>query len=131
MIFLFSKPINALLLVDENVIATGDDEGTLKLWDMRKSTSFMSLKHHEDYISDITADPMKRTLLTSRYWANGKETHCFKNGIGLHFQSFSKGECKCLLKPSLTLKLSTTFTKYLKALFFFLFLCMLMDANHP
>ncbi|XP_060791856.1 WD repeat-containing protein 55 [Neoarius graeffei] len=60
-----SKPINALLLVDENVIATGDDEGTLKLWDMRKSTSFMSLKHHEDYISDITADPMKRTLLTS------------------------------------------------------------------
>ncbi|XP_053096355.1 WD repeat-containing protein 55 isoform X2 [Pangasianodon hypophthalmus] len=60
-----SKPINALLLVDENVVATGDDEGTLKVWDMRKSTSFMSLKHHEDYISDIVADPAKRTLLTS------------------------------------------------------------------
>ncbi|KAF4077244.1 hypothetical protein AMELA_G00205810 [Ameiurus melas] len=60
-----SKPINALLVVDENVVATGDDEGTLKVWDMRKSTSFMSLKHHEDYISDIAADPAKRTLLTS------------------------------------------------------------------
>ncbi|TTU76951.1 WD repeat-containing protein 55 [Bagarius yarrelli] len=60
-----SDPINALLLVDENVVATGDDEGTLKVWDMRKSTAFMSLKHHEDYISDITADSAKRTLLTS------------------------------------------------------------------
>lgn len=75
LIFLFSKPINALLLVDENVIATGDDEGTLKVWDMRKSTSFMSLKPHEDYISDIAADPEKRTLLASRYCANSKGTH--------------------------------------------------------
>ncbi|KAL6470467.1 hypothetical protein MHYP_G00215860 [Metynnis hypsauchen] len=60
-----SKPINALRLVDENVIATGDDEGTLKVWDMRKGTSFMSLKHHEDYISDIAVDQAKKTLLTS------------------------------------------------------------------
>ncbi|XP_058272442.1 WD repeat-containing protein 55 isoform X3 [Hemibagrus wyckioides] len=60
-----SKPINSLLLVDENVVATGDEEGTLKVWDMRRSTSFMSLKHHEDYISDIAADSAKRILLTS------------------------------------------------------------------
>lgn len=63
-----------MLLVDENVVATGDDEGTLKVWDMRKDTTFMSLKHHEDYISDITADSAKRTLLTSRYANNSKET---------------------------------------------------------
>ncbi|XP_066502467.1 WD repeat-containing protein 55 [Hoplias malabaricus] len=60
-----STSINALLLVDENVLATGDDEGTLKVWDMRKGTSFMSLKHHEDYISDIAIDQGKKTLLTS------------------------------------------------------------------
>ncbi|XP_076836271.1 WD repeat-containing protein 55 [Brachyhypopomus gauderio] len=60
-----SKPINALLLVDENILATGDDEGTLNVWDMRKGTAFMSLKHHEDYISDMAIDQAKRTLLTS------------------------------------------------------------------
>lgn len=57
--------INALLLVDENLFATGDDEGTLKVWDLRKGTSFMDLKHHEDYISDIAVDQAKKMLLTS------------------------------------------------------------------
>ncbi|KAL0993966.1 hypothetical protein UPYG_G00116210 [Umbra pygmaea] len=60
-----SVPINAMLLVDENVLATGDDGGTLKVWDMRKGTSFMDMKHHDDYISDIAVDAAKRTLLTS------------------------------------------------------------------
>lgn len=64
--YLTSVPINALLLVDENVLATGDDGGTLKVWDMRKGTSFMDLKHHDDYISGIAIDQAKRMLLTSR-----------------------------------------------------------------
>nr|XP_046236102.1 WD repeat-containing protein 55 [Scatophagus argus] len=58
-------PINSLLLVDENILATGDDRGTLKVWDMRKGTAIMDLKHHEDYISDITVDQAKRILLTA------------------------------------------------------------------
>ncbi|XP_042371885.1 WD repeat-containing protein 55 [Plectropomus leopardus] len=58
-------PINCLLLVDENILATGDDGGTLKVWDMRKGTAIMDLKHHEDYISDITVDQAKRILLTT------------------------------------------------------------------
>ncbi|KAL4844765.1 hypothetical protein H8958_019103 [Nasalis larvatus] len=29
-------PINSLLLVDENVLATGDDTGGIRLWDQRK-----------------------------------------------------------------------------------------------
>uniref|UniRef100_A0A3P8TRP6 WD repeat-containing protein 55 n=1 Tax=Amphiprion percula TaxID=161767 RepID=A0A3P8TRP6_AMPPE len=58
-------PINSLLLVDENIVATGDDGGTLKVWDMRKGTSIMDLKHHEDYISDIAVDQAKRILLTA------------------------------------------------------------------
>ncbi|RXN04759.1 WD repeat-containing 55 [Labeo rohita] len=63
---IFSRvPINAMLLVDENIFATGDDEGTLKVWDMRRGTSFMDLKHHDDYISDITVDQAKRILLTA------------------------------------------------------------------
>ncbi|KAF7643835.1 hypothetical protein LDENG_00232450 [Lucifuga dentata] len=59
------NPINSLLLVDENTLATGDDGGTLKVWDMRKGTAIMDLKHHEDYISDITVDQAKRILLTA------------------------------------------------------------------
>lgn len=39
----------------------------LKVWDMRKGTDIMDLKHHEDYISDITVDQAKRILLTARY----------------------------------------------------------------
>lgn len=59
--------INALLLVDENIFATGDDDGMLKVWDLRKGTSFMDMKHHEDYISGIAVDEAKKMLLTSRY----------------------------------------------------------------
>ncbi|XP_037533156.1 WD repeat-containing protein 55 [Nematolebias whitei] len=58
-------PINSLLLVDQNILATGDDGGTLKVWDMRRGTAIMDLKHHEDYISDITVDQAKRILLTA------------------------------------------------------------------
>lgn len=54
------------------MLATGDDEGMLKVWDMRRGSSFMSLKHHEDYISGIAVDQAKRTLLTSRYYADRK-----------------------------------------------------------
>ncbi|KAG7236309.1 hypothetical protein INR49_001225, partial [Caranx melampygus] len=58
-------PINSLLVVDENILATGDDGGTLKVWDMRKGTAIMDLKHHEDYIGDIAVDQAKRILLTA------------------------------------------------------------------
>ncbi|KAM7376890.1 hypothetical protein PAMA_013589 [Pampus argenteus] len=58
-------PINSLLLVDQNILATGDDGGTLKVWDMRKGTAIMDLKHHDDYISDIAVDQAKRILLTA------------------------------------------------------------------
>lgn len=37
-----------------------------KVWDMRKGTAIMDLKHHDDYISDIAVDQAKRILLTAR-----------------------------------------------------------------
>ncbi|XP_039630811.1 WD repeat-containing protein 55 isoform X1 [Polypterus senegalus] len=60
-----SSSINSLLLIDENLFATGDDNGMLKVWDLRKGTSFMEMKQHEDYISDITIDLQKKILLTT------------------------------------------------------------------
>lgn len=38
----------------------------LKVWDLRKGSAIMDVKHHEDYISDITVDQARRTLLTAR-----------------------------------------------------------------
>ncbi|XP_061816513.1 WD repeat-containing protein 55 [Nerophis lumbriciformis] len=57
--------INSLLLVDNNILATGDDGGTLKVWDMRQGSAIMDVKHHDDYIADIAVDPAKRILLTA------------------------------------------------------------------
>ncbi|XP_061664405.1 WD repeat-containing protein 55 [Syngnathoides biaculeatus] len=58
-------PINSLLLVDANILATGDDGGTLKVWDTRKGSAIMDVKHHGDYIADIAVDDAKRILLTA------------------------------------------------------------------
>lgn len=45
-----SAPINSLLLVDENVLATGDDTGGIRLWDQRKEGPLMDMRQHEEYI---------------------------------------------------------------------------------
>ncbi|XP_006632039.1 WD repeat-containing protein 55 [Lepisosteus oculatus] len=60
-----SYPLNSMLVIDENLLATGDDNGILKVWDLRKGTAFMEMKQHEEYISDITIDESKKILLTT------------------------------------------------------------------
>ncbi|XP_072449830.1 WD repeat-containing protein 55 isoform X2 [Chiloscyllium punctatum] len=70
-----SAAINSLKLIDENLFATGDDNGLLKVWDLRKGTSLMEMKNHDDYISDITIDQNKKILLTT----SGDGTMCVFN----------------------------------------------------
>ncbi|XP_054840281.1 WD repeat-containing protein 55 [Eublepharis macularius] len=60
-----SSALNSLLVIDEHLFATGDDNGELKLWDLRKGTSVMEMKHHEEYISGMALDGNKRLLLTT------------------------------------------------------------------
>ncbi|KAM5169516.1 WD repeat-containing protein 55 [Callospermophilus lateralis] len=60
-----SAPINSLLLVDENVLATGDDTGGVRLWDLRKEGPLMDMRQHEEYIADMALDPAKKLLLTA------------------------------------------------------------------
>lgn len=62
-----SAPINSLLLVDEHVLATGDDTGGIRLWDQRKEGPLMDMRQHEEYIADMALDPAKKLLLTARY----------------------------------------------------------------
>jgi WD40 repeat protein len=59
-----SEPIYTLTQIDENLIASGDDEGTVRLWDVRVNTDepVFSVKEVEDYISQIITNSQKRIL---------------------------------------------------------------------
>ncbi|KZT08188.1 WD repeat-containing protein JIP5 [Laetiporus sulphureus 93-53] len=44
-------PINCLKRLTANLLASGDDDGVIKLWDPRKSDAIRSYTHHFDFIS--------------------------------------------------------------------------------
>eukprot|EP01031_Cornospumella_fuschlensis_P046435 gene46435-56865_t len=49
-----NSALNRLCLVDDNTIATGDDNGVVKLWDLRAPhNSTMSWDVHTDFVSDM------------------------------------------------------------------------------
>lgn len=53
--------VNRIVNLTESTIASGDDEGCIKVWDTRQRSCSSSFNAHEEYISDITfaADSMK------------------------------------------------------------------------
>ncbi|KAK7096699.1 WD repeat-containing protein 55-like [Littorina saxatilis] len=57
--------INSLLVTGERFVVTGDDDGTLKLWDMRSKAATMELKECDDFISDMMIDQDQRILLAA------------------------------------------------------------------
>ncbi|KAL5707264.1 WD domain repeat-containing protein 55 [Ranunculus cassubicifolius] len=58
--------VNRLVNLTETTIASGDDDGCIKVWDTRQRTCCNTFEAHEEYISDMTfaADSMK-LLVTS------------------------------------------------------------------
>ncbi|CAF3222910.1 unnamed protein product [Rotaria socialis] len=60
-----NSPINCLCVVDNCVLATGDDDGYVKLWDYRQKKSLAEFHDCDDYISDLTCGSDRRTLLTT------------------------------------------------------------------
>ncbi|EKX48261.1 hypothetical protein GUITHDRAFT_86068 [Guillardia theta CCMP2712] len=56
-------PVNAMLVMDDKFLATGDDEGVIKLWDLRQQRCCHELREHEDYISEITMASDGKTML--------------------------------------------------------------------
>ncbi|KAL5197443.1 hypothetical protein ABZP36_000955 [Zizania latifolia] len=46
--------INRLVSLTETTVASGDDEGCIKVWDTRERSCCNSFHCHEDYISDMT-----------------------------------------------------------------------------
>uniref|UniRef100_A0A336KI46 WD repeat-containing protein 55 homolog n=1 Tax=Culicoides sonorensis TaxID=179676 RepID=A0A336KI46_CULSO len=61
------EPVYSLTVLDENMFATGDDEGTVSLWDIRQKDSapIFSLKEVDDYISALLSNEGKKYLLAT------------------------------------------------------------------
>eukprot|EP00252_Welwitschia_mirabilis_P000432 TRINITY_DN1042_c0_g2_i1.p1 TRINITY_DN1042_c0_g2~~TRINITY_DN1042_c0_g2_i1.p1 ORF type:complete len:353 (+),score=62.93 TRINITY_DN1042_c0_g2_i1:221-1279(+) len=58
-------PINCLTNLTEATVASGDDEGIIKIWDIRKNTCCSVLKAHEDYVSDMEFVPHTMQVLAT------------------------------------------------------------------
>ncbi|XP_078438345.1 transducin family protein / WD-40 repeat family protein [Wolffia australiana] len=58
-------PVSRMVNLTEATIATGDDEGCIKVWDTRARTCCNSFSVHEDYISDMTFVPASMNILAT------------------------------------------------------------------
>ena len=57
--------ISRVKLTMPNLLATGDDEGVVKIWDTRTPQPLRQYTHHFDYISDFYYEDAERKLLTT------------------------------------------------------------------
>jgi WD repeat-containing protein 55 len=58
---------NQMYLIDDNMIVTGDDSGSVKLWDLRtdcKNSAVCEWHVHEDFVASFTYDEERSTLLS-------------------------------------------------------------------
>uniref|UniRef100_A0A8B9DTI3 WD repeat domain 55 n=1 Tax=Anser cygnoides TaxID=8845 RepID=A0A8B9DTI3_ANSCY len=62
-----SAALNCVLPIDHHLLATGDDGGELKVWDLRKGEAILEARQHEEYISAMAVDGNGKILLTARY----------------------------------------------------------------
>ncbi|CAD8093761.1 unnamed protein product [Paramecium primaurelia] len=58
-------PINALKQLNDSIIATGDDTGNIKIWDLRQNKCVFKVKEAEEAISGIEIDSSNNLLLSS------------------------------------------------------------------
>ena len=59
--------INAMTLLGEAGVATGDDEGAVRCWDMRQRSVALKFQEQSDYVSDLlyTDQKNRHTLIVS------------------------------------------------------------------
>ncbi|CAG8442599.1 6764_t:CDS:10 [Ambispora gerdemannii] len=58
-------PINCVQQLNQYVLATGDDDGVIKLWDTRQGNETMEYSEHEDFISDLAFSAEHKTLVST------------------------------------------------------------------
>lgn len=61
------QPVSKMNVFDEHLFATGDDDGTVKVWDVREKASspIFSLKEVDDYITSIMTNDARKVLVTT------------------------------------------------------------------
>jgi WD40 repeat protein len=59
------------------MLISGDDDGTVKLWDLRKKDSIFAWKDNEDFIADIAVNEDTNTALAAGYKNSKKELLTF------------------------------------------------------
>ncbi|KAG5898965.1 hypothetical protein JTB14_004684 [Gonioctena quinquepunctata] len=81
------EPIYCLTVIDENLFSTGDDDGTIKIWDMRErgNKQIYKTKKNEDYISDMITNDSKKYLICSS--GDGSITSIDLQNRKIHMQS--------------------------------------------
>ena len=65
-----SSPIYCMKFYDENLVASGDDEGEIKIWDVRdmRSAVFKHLfNEHTDFVSDLLGVPSENLLFATGF----------------------------------------------------------------
>ncbi|XP_014672072.1 PREDICTED: WD repeat-containing protein 55-like [Priapulus caudatus] len=60
-----NAPVYSMAVIDDYLLATGDDDGNLKVWDYRRWTPIVEWKESEEFISDMAIDSNKRTLVAT------------------------------------------------------------------
>ncbi|CAN1299010.1 WD repeat-containing protein 55 [Linum perenne] len=73
--------IFSLINLTESTIATGDDQGCMKVWDTRQRTCCNTFAAHEDYVSDMTyvqtrSEFSEEELLSVVIMKNGRKVVC-------------------------------------------------------
>ncbi|XP_050695853.1 WD repeat-containing protein 55-like [Eriocheir sinensis] len=59
------SPISSFFCVDENMCATGDDKGTVKVWDLRKRKAAFKVECGEEAVKSLLGDEGKKTLVAA------------------------------------------------------------------
>lgn len=58
------KAVSAMSAYVEGMLATGDEDGLVKLWDMRQQREASTFDEHEDWVSSFTYNELTRTLVS-------------------------------------------------------------------
>lgn len=57
------SPVYSMLVTGDNFLATGDDDGVIKVWDFRTEGAVMTLKENEEFISAMEIDSQRKILI--------------------------------------------------------------------
>ncbi|XP_047003608.1 WD repeat-containing protein 55 homolog [Schistocerca americana] len=74
-----------LYVMDENLFASGDESGTVKVWDVRRSDPVFSIKETDDYVTSMITNEDKQFLVYSS--GEGTITSVNLRSRKLHLQS--------------------------------------------